>query len=758
MTDNFDFKFIEMFRGYVSSVDKTSLTPQCCIRGSKNVYKKRSGTIANRPGRKLRGSVDDEEVGITSSYVWNPNFGDTRPLRVKRETLAGDDAKLQVEFEGEWIDMYEITTLVNPALSKSRFVFATAWNNIELKDFLLMVRGTPDVLYWSGGITRINPSSVTTQLNAISGQNSATIANAGTGYSAGEILTLAGGTGGKIRVTKIAVSTAISAYEVLALGEGYSITTVASTSDGSGTGATFNILSVSTKYSLTKLDTTTTWIDDGFQSGFNSTNVFNKKIVINGTEYLYVYGEDTATISGMNSDPSGEASESIAIQPVVISSDNPNDNVNNDFIIVEGNQAFVGGYSSRTIYFSSDSFVLDSDNSSYASDGFLDFENGGSHVTGDPDFTFLDDNANGLIGRRGKVYASAGSGDWYEITPNFAPPISFTDSKDGQSRFVMPKVEKKAGTGLSGLLAHEFAVVYGDNIIYVGKDHQVRSIGAFNNIEGSQFPILSQDVYDELTEEDLTGGHLKAIADIIYLTSPVNGRHWMYQIRTSVNNDGLIVSEKLWHPPQVSGFSRIDEIDGIEYGHSNSNPQLYQIWNTGQWYDDIPNGDENEEGSYDCVLRMAYRRLHVEKRSIENVDFDAVCYIGYIEEGTELRGNVYYDYQGATAIEPVIINMDAEDDADADDDVDEQAVLFQGNSIPIGQSSLGANPMGDGLLPEADDQELLSKFFRICDVPSNSVFEYCLEVYSQKARSRWEMLDLGANHVQSTGEPTFIRK
>ncbi len=91
--DNYKFQLVgaddKPFLGYVSSKDKTSASGQVLVRGSKNVYKKTSGTIASRPGLKRRGSADTTATGIVSSYEWDTSLGAQRVLRVVDITTAG---------------------------------------------------------------------------------------------------------------------------------------------------------------------------------------------------------------------------------------------------------------------------------------------------------------------------------------------------------------------------------------------------------------------------------------------------------------------------------------------------------------------------------------------------------------------------------------------------------------------------------------------------------------------------------------------
>lgn len=151
--DNFEFSLVgpldeNPFLGYASAPDKTSVSPSMMIRGSKNVYKKLSGTIAARFGLKLRGAVDATLAKVDSSWEWNTWDARCLPLRIS-------NGKLQVESDIVTSGTYVWYTLLS-SLSKTRWVFDAWWDNTGVnngqakKDVCLMVDGTSILRNWSG--------------------------------------------------------------------------------------------------------------------------------------------------------------------------------------------------------------------------------------------------------------------------------------------------------------------------------------------------------------------------------------------------------------------------------------------------------------------------------------------------------------------------------------------------------------------------------------------------------------------------------
>ncbi len=110
-------------------------------------------------------------------------------------------------------------------------------------------------------------------------------------------------------------------------------------------------------------------------------------------------------------------------------------------------------------------------------------------------------------------------------------------------------------------------------------------------------------------------------------------------------------------------------------------------------------------------------------------------------------GNVYFDYQGSTAISNLDLNSAG------------KIPIFLGNNAPsLGDGSLGDNPLGDGLTIESNDQELLAKFRVIKDVSPTDNYEFALEVYTEAPDTRWEILALGTNIQISDTQAIEIRQ
>jgi hypothetical protein len=466
---------------------------------------------------------------------------------------------------------------------------------------------------------------------------------------------------------------------------------------------------------LTKSDTTTTWAQDGF----NTTGDKTFTIYGSATVYTYTGGESTTTLTGITPALPAISAGDIIVQSVITETNIPAAGFNADFLKTIGNQLYVGSYTSRLVYISSSS-------------DFTNYTVPSPRVAGDPELLTLDNNGKGISVRQGTAHITAGLADWYVI--------NFVDISVGTDLTQQTVVEKQETAALSAALAHEFIDTVGDDIVYLSQDQQLRNYGTFRNINTAKFPSLSQQIHTELEAETFVVGkvvgQVKAIGDFIYVTSPSSGRTYMQQTRESLDVAGNIIAERLWHPPQEWNISRIALINGVEYGHSTANPQLYQLWNTGQFHDDSPSDDPVP---YDVRMCMAYRQ-HNRRQGL--LGFDKVYVEGYILNNSGLNLKVYSDYLDPNPQNKVIA-------ANGD-----MPVLFPPvNPETIGGSMIGEIPIGGGTVEE----NIMPKFRAIVDVQLKNCFEYQLELYSEVADSSWEILALGTNTEVAAQQATNIR-
>jgi hypothetical protein len=215
---------------------------------------------------------------------------------------------------------------------------------------------------------------------------------------------------------------------------------------------------------------------------------------------------------------------------------------------------------------------------------------------------------------------------------------------------------------------------------------------------------------------------------------------YLYQVRQLVDSSGNVTAERLWHSPWVLNATRIDQINGTVVAFSNANPQYYQVWDTNQWYDDSPSG---QQLPYSCVCAFSYRDGG-RKQGLQQ--FDKLYTEGYLSEGTPLNVAVNYNYQGSLNVLQGVVNSIAL-----------PATLFEGQNAPsLGDSSLGDDSLGNGLFTNLNGMNVLPKFKCINYFNLQNCFEYQPVYYSNAANAQWELMALGTNAQIDDQQPTFL--
>lgn len=753
ITGNEDRPFV----GYNSQSDPTKLSPQYLVGGSKNTYVDNNGNVTVRPGLKAIGGFDETVNGVVASYEFESALtGATLPIRVL------ENGVMQFRYAGDWYDLATFNT--------TRFIFSPWWDAVDALTLLVMVNGDHNLYSWSGAINPTVGSTVADTSIVITG-----------GVSVESItLTLDSGTGlleaannertGTFARSGVIVATNPSAEYDLTFTIAQTspfpdatvgirlVTSFAGLSPEATTGYVLigptavatvsNLLgffqdpgnTTSTHIEITDSDSidaigdqsyvitsslgttsTDTWIEQGFvnSSDFNP----NPKIIISGVTYDYALVTDHYLIN-LSGSPTPNT---LGVQGVTTTTNTPSADVVNDFIVTLNNQIFVGSYTNKTIFISSD---VD----------FTDFSLAEFQVEGTPDFVILDEYPTGLVPKGDSVYAFAGNSSTYLITPNVPSPAASGTT----TLIVLTTVTKRVGAGKSAALAQEFITTSGEDILYLAQDHQLRQLGTLRNIVTQKTPALSKVVRQELIDTNFTGGALRAIDEFIYATSPVTGRTFLYQIRDDVDNVGNLTALRLWHPFQEWGISRTAIIDGVTHGYSSTNPNTFQLWDTDQWHDDSADGTPSP---YECRARFAYQSNGL---ATGEISFNMVYYEGYVVPNSALTGRVRFDYLGGTHNqgEPSIEDIDISSG-------EVSPVLFVGNNVAeIGTTQLGEEENGGGI----DLSPGFPKFRIIQDVDQVDVFEYQVELFSYTADSRWSLKCYGANPVQSSNNPVFLRR
>jgi hypothetical protein len=802
LIDNFDFKLfgqsndssIPKFRGYVSSIDPTTAGTGVLIGGSQNTYKSLLGTVKNRAGLKRRGEADPTAAGVVTSFEWETSLGATRVLRAS-------NGKLQVEFDNAGT-IEEVDLMTGLTEAEMAFSYSPWYDEDAGKDDLIFVNGQQEINMWTGGLGKVASATVntiklasTTNVQELGFSPTGTLIINGVEYvytGAGELenqiftasatnatpalssttwhaqlVTTSGAATGILRVTarvnSLAVSATASVFNCFICEDnagvpGTIIGTAKATIPGAHSAGDFNLefdFSGVAATPGTNYFVVLSQVSGGsFDAYIGNTPTAGTLISTNtgvswSTEdsYLFctVYENTVAgdTFTGVSPDPSALPVNTVVAQAVVVSTKTASGNLfsdvfgqffTNDWIATIGNQLYIGCYTSRLVFESAES-------------SYLSYSIPVLRSPGDANVYTLDTNSRGATsksGQKGNAVLFGSQGDSYSIV-NSVETVQISTTKFASVE--NQTIEKQTSSDLSSPISQDFIASVGDTILFVDEGNQLREFGTLRNLATPVYPILSLDVYTELASADLTGGALRAVAEqsgeSVYITSPVNGFLYIYQIRDDIDRLGNLGAERLWQPPFIVNASRVAVIDAVTYVYSNVNPQMYQLWDTGQFYDDSPSDDHLP---YECHAIFAYMSL---KDRAQQLSYNRTYFEGYMTEGTDLYCNMYFDYQGASGLQTVTINQPLNPGRKV-------AKFFgaAGSAPSLGTVSLGLIPLGQGV--GNPDFENPAKFRAMRSSQPVNCFEFALDVFSFEVDSEWEMLCLGSNFEEVNVRPTGI--
>jgi len=737
-----------LFPGYNSANDSSKIDPSIMVGGSLNVYKKINGNLANRPGKALYSPANTASAPVTSEYVWNKGSKDY--------IFQVANSKLQFLYNNTWYDLLT-------GLTTTRWVFDKWFSQSENNGYLVGVNGA-GIYTWSGGTAIVDSTNSTSvSLGGTSGLTGTTTItgtaitkiipyiNNLSGFSFGGTLwgatnpsngeTLIFGVQGVSGITITFVSVIGAAAGNVLIGATLAdtltnlrgllsspLTTNATQVALSGPNATAISNLSSGASGAIKISGTNTWAQEGF-TWVPSGGFYNLATVkINGSSYNY-YGPTAQTL--VISNAGGMSVAGISPGDFVYQSTNTTTtpiSVTNgflpDFCKTIDNQVYYGNYNSQNCYVSKSTDPYDATPSSPA-------------VQGSANAITFDGNLDGVTVKNGKPYMSIGGNKWGIVNYTYVNPTGVSTTT-----YRTTTVEYTPTSAGSGAFAHEFIDQVGDNIVYLSQDQQVRTFGSFNtSFTSNNYPSLSQEIYTELQAETFSNstytGNLRCIGDYIYLTSPISGLTYLYQARQAVNANNQVVVERLWHAPMTWNLSRVDVINNTILGFSNSNPQIYQLWDTDIYYDEDPTGSTF---AYTSTLKFAYDG---QKRRQGLWSFDKVFTEGYIEPETTLALTVKYNYNGTEDILTQYVNSP-----------DYPALVFTSDPSSIGDESFGDGSFGMG----GDDSDSATyKFKTINQFSLVNTFEWQLEYESTESGSQWEILAKGTNaNVEAEQSATFI--
>lgn len=437
----------------------------------------------------------------------------------------------------------------------------------------------------------------------------------------------------------------------------------------------------------------TTWAEERFLLAGT------RSVVINGTTYAYTGGEGTTTLTGVTPDPTAGAHAvgSIVIQSLRTTSSLISSAVELDIITVHQNQVYVADSERRDVYVSKNT---DYTNYSFTSP---------TRLPGEGAILTLDSPAIGFAVQENSVYISGTQKEWYQT--------KFTLSSD-LTKETLTVDRLKTGPE-QGALSQSAIGKIKNSVIFVSKELTVDTLGRVESIDTPESRPLSDIIKAELASYDTTiPPDIKYFKNNVYIAFPSEGKVLVYDL-----------ARKLWQPPQILPVRKFAIIDSELYGHSNSVPETYKLFD----------GTSDNTNPIDARAAFAYRTYG---RPDWKKSFDEWFTEGYISSNCTLQVAHKYDFGGFTTIN--------EREIDGDD----ETILFS----TITDNSLGKYPFGSQPLGSiTDSPDDLAKFRCVHDFQDVDFYEHQVLYQDNDIDTQWQLLRQGGNVELSKSENIDIK-
>lgn len=706
-----EYSLLSIFEyGYRNKEDISNLPPQTLVVGSQNVLTNAAEIVGIRQGYALDGVAGNQNsYGVDSSYDFEARSGQVENLRKWGNNLEVRYVN-PVTNVVSWINIFSLLNPANPVN------FTNFWDlNIEVKMFCLFVNGSNTVYEWSGGMGSF--ASATTLTDGIITAINTTPATGGNAYVAGDILFLAGGSGGQATVIGTDTAGVVTSILLTVPGNGYTPGTVATTTNSvtGGSGATITINSVVSGSTLT-LEGNLTANQLGFYS--NSANSAKFKLLINGVQYTYsaVYGN---TFYGVTPDASvaGISVGDAVIQPPVAVQASSVTGLPTGFIFdlisTLANQIWYGSKASTTVYVSKTNDYLDTTFSSPR----LPAE--GALIT-------LDAPTVGFSPQASNMYISAGRDQWWISETN---QQTVTETAAGNAipiatetlYAVRLKTARNQGSQSQSMIGR-----YKNSLIYVSNEQIINALGLVKDIYSDpQVTNMSDPIKYDVDAYDFTGGQVVYDNYFIYVTVPVMGIVRMYNVQ-----------KQYWEAPQTIPVSRLYHTTTITgnviYGHSALTNESYELF-TG--YND--NGNP-----INSVIAFPYVSS-VGGTPFQKKNFNKIYTEGYISSNTSLMLTVNYDFGGFSGSYTTLISGS-----------DARIIFNKITDGSLGRNSLGQEPIGSIL--NIPNMSLNPKFRVINTMPRVDNYEYQLVFSTDDIDFQYAILRTGPAVQSSSALPVEI--
>lgn len=383
------------------------------------------------------------------------------------------------------------------------------------------------------------------------------------------------------------------------------------------------------------------------------STITGRSIVYKGTTYIYTGGENTDTLTGLQSFPTvavGDAvwqmADTISLPPAITG---PFPNFFPNLIGVQLNMVFLASTDS--------SMVFGSQNIDYTNFTLTDPRAAGDPsqqpLTSGPATCIIPVDTDSMILN---VQNSLIFGSGIDAFDGIDFHMS-ADNTEELLRIIRFKTAKGAG-----LISKDAICPIKNNTVYISREPALDTLSQSNleNQDGRKNVPISDPIKDDFDAYDFTDTHIIYWKRAIYISLPAHGLVLIYDLMRG-----------LWQPPQTIPVGRFSIINDWLYGHSYITNETYKLF-TGT----------NDNGIFiSQIARFAYNNGGNRFR-LKN--FNEYWSDGYITPNGVLAMNTYYGFAGSLGVSQTTITGT------------DQSVVVGVDADPLGSAPLGSGPLGGG--------------------------------------------------------------
>jgi hypothetical protein len=597
--------------GYLSNREITNLPGNYLVKGSQNCYIKNTEKVVSRPGYKILGQAKTVNMGSHSSHDWNDISSPNSARSIK---VFG--TFLKVFYANSW-------QLLKTMPTSAHMHFVPWWNKAEQIDVLLASNSSGKIYEWSGAISTV--ASITA--NTITKQRF---------YTSSSISFANNGAGVEGTITKLTGGFTAAGF----IADGTIVVTGSASNNGTYIikNATDTVLTIYANYTLTNeavgasvtiQEPNGTWAGQRFLT-INAGDSTDRKVLINGIEYIYTGGESTGTLTGVSPDPTANTSPitagAIAMQAMrtyTVSTGagaNPPTTYVIDLISCVDNLVFYGSLTNRAVYQSTaNSFI------SFAQTSPL-------RIPGDGMVMYPDSCPTAFIpGQKdAPMTITAGQDFIYQIT------YKQSTATNGSASYIAEQVipTKINSTTGSAAISQDAVILIKNGAAYWSFEPTIDTLAHMQNILTTT-PItrpISDPIKDDVESYNPANIHGIYFRRNLYYTLPKENKLIIFDMQTE---------NHYWQPPWTMAISRLAVIiingKATLCGHSSTSDETY-ILNT---------GTDDNGARYNVIAAFGYENYGMRFMSKVADEFATEL---YISPTTKVQRTIYFDYKGGSGI------------------------------------------------------------------------------------------------------------